>query len=167
MAKRQAKSSETFRQVLLDALATDFGGKPFTIYDVSAALARRKVVCNEATVQVTLGRLRRESVVETVQSRSGRRAGVYRLCQKAESRTSMTADEFAGVLEQSGASQMDLAEWLWVDVRTVQKWLHGEREIKGPAAKWMFLLRDSGMTLTEFIMMEDLILRRGKKDGKR
>ena len=50
---------------------------------------------------------------------------------------SMKAKQFAAIRAASTKTQKELAEWLGVHLRTVQKWEGNERSIPGPVEKLM------------------------------
>jgi DNA-binding transcriptional regulator YiaG len=56
----------------------------------------------------------------------------------------MTAKEFAGIRAAAGMSLTELAEYLGVQRRTVERYGAGERKIPGPVVKLMELLKAKG-----------------------
>ena len=56
----------------------------------------------------------------------------------------MTADEYRKAIERLGLSQVAAARLLGVDARTSRRWATGERELPGPAVRFLRYLLRSG-----------------------
>lgn len=58
----------------------------------------------------------------------------------------MTADEYRSTIARLGLSQVAAARLLGVDDRTSRRWATGERDVPGPADRFLKYLIASGRT---------------------
>lgn len=56
----------------------------------------------------------------------------------------MTAEQFKAARQRLGLTQQGLADALYCDLRTVQRWEAGDRAVPGPAVKALEMIQRSG-----------------------